>query len=477
MKTASIKKCVAFLLLATIVCIDNTALAQIKVVDNSYAENLSATKSYYDRDVDFENYFPSVSKGNIYPYSSMYPSIIREHRTNLVGDTIYLCEPLSMEITNCNTSHYFKVQNGKAAVGKAAVSSRFITGSNPSATCGSFVMPSGYYLISGYVFCDDNEDALRSQVGLKPFNGGWTSRKLKKEILEEGNSFSGWHLQRYQRLLALKPLNRDTTTTYYWEMTGLQSGNDWSNVQRKLDHISVLQRFYNQITDFIGKEVFLVHDYRDWKGENDELIIIDEGTTDDDITGDPVKLEDVKFIVQDVVLKKVAKYQYNEYHVYTVLMGEKTGTFTKKIDCVYYVFSEDDLNPKERDKPNTINDVPVLSYYYGNDLIIKSNDLKKIKQRTKSLRAQKEREIKQQEAKEEAALARQMIAKFGAEYGGLIAKKQVSVGMTKEMCKAAWGYPMNTYRTTTRFGQSEVWCYNYKSRVYFFEGKVVQIDD
>ena len=49
--------------------------------------------------------------------------------------------------------------------------------------------------------------------------------------------------------------------------------------------------------------------------------------------------------------------------------------------------------------------------------------------------------------------------------------------MTKEMVKDSWGRPMNTYRTTTKFGQSEVWCYNYKTRVYFYNGKVVQIDD
>lgn len=466
MKTASIKKCIAFLLFATIVCIDNTAMAQIKVVDNSYAENLSATKSYYDRDVDFEKYFPSVSKGQIYPYSTMYPSIASEYTTNFVGDTVYICEPLNMDIiedpktisswmNNVDEDNYpthsFILQNDKAKGGK-------------------FVVPSGYYLVSGYVFCDDNEDALRSQVGLEPFNGTKTSRELKKEILNHGSSFDYNDFSKYQRLLALKPLDGDTVTTYYLYFC---RDTFWNMMkpQAKLYFYSVLQRFYNQITNFIGKEIYLIKTVGSF---HDKLEIIDGGIIYDGITKDPVQLEDVKFIVQDVVLKKNEK---GRYLVYIVLKGEKTGAFTQKIGCIRYAFSEGDLDPRDRDKPNIIKDIPILDNEFDSKYIIRCSDLKKIKQRTYELKAQREREIKQQEAKEEAALARQMIAKFGAEYGGLIAKKQVSVGMTKEMCKAAWGYPMNTYRTTTRFGQSEVWCYNYKSRVYFFEGKVVQIDD
>ena len=70
-----------------------------------------------------------------------------------------------------------------------------------------------------------------------------------------------------------------------------------------------------------------------------------------------------------------------------------------------------------------------------------------------------------------------MIAKYGTEYGTLVGNHQIAINMTKEMCRDAWGNPMNKYRTTTSFGQSEVWCYNYKTRVYFYNGKVVQIDD
>lgn len=71
----------------------------------------------------------------------------------------------------------------------------------------------------------------------------------------------------------------------------------------------------------------------------------------------------------------------------------------------------------------------------------------------------------------------QMIAKYGVENGKLVSKHQLSIGMTQEMCMDSWGYPMNKYRTTTAGSVTEVWCYNYKTRVYFHNGKVQQIDD
>ena len=94
-------------------------------------------------------------------------------------------------------------------------------------------------------------------------------------------------------------------------------------------------------------------------------------------------------------------------------------------------------------------------------------------------RIRKKNELYWQQLKEQEASKHHenMVAKYGAKYGELVTKKQVTIGMTKEMCSDAWGRPLNTYRTTTTFGQSEVWCYNYKTRIYFYNGKVVQIDN
>ena len=78
---------------------------------------------------------------------------------------------------------------------------------------------------------------------------------------------------------------------------------------------------------------------------------------------------------------------------------------------------------------------------------------------------------------EQTEFRKLMISKYGYEKGEIIADKQIAIGMTAEMVRDAWGRPLNTYRTTTSNGLSEVWCYNYKTRVYFFDGKVVRIDN
>lgn len=60
-----------------------------------------------------------------------------------------------------------------------------------------------------------------------------------------------------------------------------------------------------------------------------------------------------------------------------------------------------------------------------------------------------------------------IIKKYGANFGTLIADGKVAVGMTKEMCIAAWGKPQDINRTTGTFGVHEQWVYNLKSYLYF----------
>lgn len=53
----------------------------------------------------------------------------------------------------------------------------------------------------------------------------------------------------------------------------------------------------------------------------------------------------------------------------------------------------------------------------------------------------------------------ELVAKYGDKYGNLIAKGKVAIGMTKEMCRKAVGYPSNQYKATTARGTSEIWVY------------------
>lgn len=53
----------------------------------------------------------------------------------------------------------------------------------------------------------------------------------------------------------------------------------------------------------------------------------------------------------------------------------------------------------------------------------------------------------------------ELVAKYGDKYGNLISKGKVAIGMTKEMCREAVGYPSNQYSATTARGTSEIWVY------------------
>ena len=47
-----------------VITIGSTANAQIKVIGDDYIDSLTATKEYYNRDIDFEDVFPSVLPKN-----------------------------------------------------------------------------------------------------------------------------------------------------------------------------------------------------------------------------------------------------------------------------------------------------------------------------------------------------------------------------------------------------------------------------
>jgi hypothetical protein len=84
-----------------------------------------------------------------------------------------------------------------------------------------------------------------------------------------------------------------------------------------------------------------------------------------------------------------------------------------------------------------------------------------------------------------------MIQKYGEKYGNLIAKGEICVGMTKDMCRESLGRPEQTNKTTNVLGEVEVWTYisnwvmsvwyNIEEKEYMFvtfmDGKVTSITE
>lgn len=95
-------------------------------------------------------------------------------------------------------------------------------------------------------------------------------------------------------------------------------------------------------------------------------------------------------------------------------------------------------------------------------------------------RLAREKQIAEENARyerEEQEYRASLVAIYGEKYGNLIADRKVAIGMTEEMCRKAWGRPHDKYNTTTKWGVSSVWVYNYKTSLYFYNGELTQIDN
>lgn len=419
--------------------------AQIKVVGDDYIDSLSASKNYFDRDIDFDAVFPAVPpqeiKGELkYCFNYEIQDI------NLSGDTIYLFSPYELY------ENEFAINN----LGKVT----------PTKT-----IPIGYYIITGYVICIDNENAARESAGLKAYEydtytGGPQSRtikNLKKDILLGKEIDDG-----YIRMVTLAPVDKfeyvtdEKTPVVYYCQHHYHRGlyYDGNNIQL---------RFYNEARKFIGKE--MVIGIVQWDSLRSIKTIVD------DYTGVPVKLADKSFIAKDIVM--------NGNSLYIVLQGEKTGTFAHKLKTIRYVYDKNDLIGGRENEPDKCDIACLFERSQSFDTsFICINDLRTLYERPRITEAQRQKEmqlknqqLEKRKIEQKEAYKRIMIEKYGENIGILVGNRQVAIGMTFEMVRDSWGRPMNTYRTTTKYGQSEVWCYNYKTRVYFFDGKVVQIDD
>lgn len=475
------------LLLMSIICIENKTNAQIQIVGDDYSSNLTASKSYYERDVDFDHYFPISTPQKVYGYMekdfNCFSCSGSGFGLNLTGDTLYLYKNTKFE------------------------SASFGVASNGSILHN---IHKGYYIIDGYVFCIENVNEIRRRYGLESLSnlskndcsGTYAiSKRLKDKILKNEIK-DNKDIIPFLRYMVVRPV--DTTQTIgnatYYLLTSAVDGweptcDDTEDVR---DFIPV--RFYNEARKFIGKEVVWIEgmvDYSCYSGNNYGKPVINTKTPNcydlrtniykDGITKDLVKLQDTKYICKDVVLNGEGKF-------YVVLFGENTGSFAAELERIIYAQDSRDVGTDgdfyRNHENNKLRDIPCLMIYSqaidreSGGYIIESKNIPALAKREKMVQAQRDKEEQQREAarkKEEeqrkAAFIQQMTVKYGPKYGELVGKKQLAIGMTKEMCIDAWGKPMNTYRTTTSFEQSEVWCYNYKTRVYFHDSQVVQIDD
>ena len=84
--------------------------------------------------------------------------------------------------------------------------------------------------------------------------------------------------------------------------------------------------------------------------------------------------------------------------------------------------------------------------------------------------------LKEQNKKQNQRIS-EMVKKYGATNGNLIAQGIVRIGMTKAMCKDAWGEPIDIHTTKGAWGVHEQWVYGDNTFLYFENGKLTSIQD
>ena len=495
------RKIVSIIML--IFALGSFANAQIKIVDDDYSASMTSAKNYYEQDVSFETIFPKAKLGEQYKSIEMNLDFGLNH----LGDTVWCYHENEY---GCNYKYSDRMKVCGCGFGVTS------DGSNEEII---WVLPVGYYVVTGYIIGRENTAELFSRYfsseDTTQIFYGYSFNGLDKYSTDIGRTPSIKGLKESILVSNITSLPKEYIT--FVKLTSIDSINgkhiDFYAVPCNSFFFNV--NFYSEIRkEFLNQEILLSNSSRIFMKQNDTNVYrkIDDwawtpwesfslGTgviVEDALTEDKIKLNDSIFKVEDVVVRLDKK----KPHLYVVLKGDKTGSFAIRPGSMEYQYTihyndENDNSIFYSDYSNYT--IPFLKQKLGNYtpplIAIRKKDLFAIKQHIVDTAAivQKKKNLDKQK-EENARLARQkewelsrqkriderkrdMIVKYGTEMGVLVGEKKVTIGMTQEMCRDAWGRPMNTYRTTTKYGQSEVWCYNYKTRVYFYNGKVVQIDD
>ena len=96
-------------------------------------------------------------------------------------------------------------------------------------------------------------------------------------------------------------------------------------------------------------------------------------------------------------------------------------------------------------------------------------------QRAEAERQREEARIRQE--KEQQERKAMLYRKYGKRDAELILGRQVRLGMTREMCREAWGSPEDINRSSGSWGVHEQWVYGLGSYLYFENGILSSIQN
>ena len=130
---------------------------------------------------------------------------------------------------------------------------------------------------------------------------------------------------------------------------------------------------------------------------------------------------------------------------------------------------------------NDINSYPDEGYCDFKLSNIVKEEQRKAKLQQSILLSEQKREERQRLLSQQNAIKIHLdicVSNYGEELGKIIASGRVRIGMTKEMCKTAWGEPYNTNKTIQASGTTEIWWYyGLEKFLTFSNGVLVRINE
>lgn len=117
-----------------------------------------------------------------------------------------------------------------------------------------------------------------------------------------------------------------------------------------------------------------------------------------------------------------------------------------------------------------------LSKFESYDIFLSEKNKKKQAEIKKEVeRKKREERLKAEITQKEKERKIRIESAYGEYDSKLILAGKVRIGMTKDMCREAWGDPNRINTTITINGTSEQWVYERKGYLYFIDGKLTSI--
>ena len=477
-------------LLALSICVAQLTVgyAQIKIADDAYKQDMTATKYLTE---------PLAISNVLSEYDGTY---LRDYfNKNIVGDTLY---------TN---GHWAKC----LVVNKKDKTIELKSGDvNEGVT-----IPKGYYRVTSLFFGKSGRNEIISEIA-SLVEQGYDKDPLKKKwactLCERGQEDWNVHwktdiekqiycgdksieelnvqLQRYNQQGKTCDISDLGGCGYCLESTDGSMVYYTYKIGEGTSIFFFPLRYYNFLNDELkGKDVLLTHGNP--ITSSGICSYSKSRETKDALTGKTIFLKDTLSRCVDVVLGE-------KLEPCCVLEGEKTGKFAvavyrlieteKKDECLHYyptpsggmTIWQSEYGQKFKGRLSSDRHFSVGSINYDDPFtgswLIKVDDLNRIFEETKKYEsnvAEREKQMAQRYKSWQEKRKKELCAKYGAEFGEYISNHKMALNMTPEMCKEAWGMPTRIYNMVDGTGTYTVWRYNFSTFIFFMDGKVAMIQN